>query len=544
MYINNTVEEISHLLSVNFDEAADNFLKTLDTVIEGFGTEIKSVLGSANLTGLETTAKNYVTLLTNVNDIIDDTIIVKSELNENISNFCNGANPNPLPLCTELEEIKTVLNGIDNNSKLDMDMLNSFDSIVSAIDDITSKLNGITDTIQTEYLFQIDDQINSVKEELALQNDNIANAVNQVYEKFEEFDISYDNFDQYLDMFSLALKLIGSVLTILVAIMILALIFGFIARPGEKIAKASGSVLRVCIGIFLILGVIFFLILVAFFTVGAFSERFVCQTLDDPEDSDIIRLIDVAFTDVLDDIFSGIDPNSPVQIDLTLTDLILGIQAGAPIYPLLQLNQILDVNNLASNWKTDYGINDIKTDAVAGINSAINELLQFQETFEPKKQAILDAGMAADDLLNPLISKIAEIDIDEAYQAQFQKLIDLQTKVIATFSDYYNEESKNYTFTLKQDFTETIEFLDDKFDYFANDGKKTIVSFFNIKIEALLDIMDGYLWYAVARLQCNIGATVPLGNIYRSTDNLICDQVIDPFNAGEPFLHTQTNYPK
>ena len=63
---------------MNFDEAADDFKKTLDTVIEGFGTEIKNVLDSANLTGLETTANNYLTLLSNVNDIIDDTIEVKS----------------------------------------------------------------------------------------------------------------------------------------------------------------------------------------------------------------------------------------------------------------------------------------------------------------------------------------------------------------------------------------------------------------------------------------------------------------------------------
>ena len=518
---------------MNFEEAADDFQNTLDTVIEGFGTEIKNVLDSANLTGLETTANNYLTLLSNVNDIIDDTIEVKSTLDGVILMVCN-ANPSPPPFCTQLMDLKSALSVIDESSKLDQDMLTSLGSIVSAIDDITFNLNGVTDTIQTEYLSQIDDQINSVKEELEIQNSNIADAVKQVYQKFEEFNLSYDDFDQYLDMFSLALKLIGSVLTILVAIMILALIFGFIARPGEKIAKASGSVLRVCVGVFLILGVIFFLILVAFFTVGAFSERFVCQTLDDPEDSDIIRLIDVAFTDVLNDIFSGIDPNSPVQIDLTLTDLILGIQAGAAIYPLLQLNQILDVNDLASNWMTEYGIDEIKADAVTGIDSAIHDLLQFQTTFGQEKQAILDAGKAADDLLTPLISKIADIDIDEAFQTQLQELIDLQTKVIATFSDYYNEETEDYTFTLEQDFTETIGFLDDKFDYFASEGKERIVNFFNENIDTLLDIMDRYLWYAVGRLQCNIGATVPLANIYRSTDDLICDQVIDPFNAGEP----------
>ena len=435
--------------------------------------------------------------------------------------------------CTTLATLLTTLDVVNDDSKLDTTL---FSSLTGAIGDIQSSLNNITDTIKDKYLNDIEKQIQEVEDELGRQNENIANAVNQVYDVFEDQNISYDGLDEYLDMFSLSLKLVGSVLTILVIIMMIALVLGLISTPGEKMAKASGSIFRICIGIFLVLGVLFFLILVVFFIVGAFSTRFVCQTLEDPESSDIIRLIDYAFTDQLNSIFGSINQNSAseINITLTLTSLIQGLQAGTAIFPLLQLNQILDVNDLAENWKTEYNIEQLKSKAKVAIGDSIDGLIDLQNTFDAENSTIIGAGKAADELLTDLVPKILAIDLPDEILTSFPKLdvTGLQEKVNDTFIGYYDDSTSTYEFTLEQEFTSTINFLDEKFDYFGGDGRSTILDFFEKNINDLLGIMDGYLFYAVGRLQCNIGSTVPLGNIYASTDEILCKQVIDPFNAG------------
>ena len=555
MFLNNTKKEISYLMEQNFGEAMDNFDLSLDDVIEKFKTIIADIKVAINLESINTAADGFANITKGFNKITESVSTVQEStetLNTTIETTCEKSPPKCLEsfdlILTFLTDVIKPLSEIGGNG-LDSTVMDNVDDISNQISKVSTSLDDLLQDFENEYFSDIQAQIDAVKIQLDQQKDEIINGISEMGNIFggkQDLQDTISEYLKYFDYFVIAMKAIGSIIVIILAVMVLALTVSCCGKPGNKLGQTSAKIFRTSIGVFFSLGVFFFLITVVFFAVGALSTRFVCQTIKDPKHSDIIRLIDPAFINEIEKIYDGFTDET-VTLNTSIVDLINGIQAGEPVYSLLQLKYIYDIEALESNWKEEFNINSVIDSAKSSIATAIENILKEKDKIDNIESAILGPIYDVDTLLNaghidailnlqapgfPDID-ISVIDIDEietAYEELKGNIEDLKTSIKETFVKYENDGV--YTFNLKGDAEEVIKLVLDIFVYLKAGGSDTIFKFFTDSIDVLLGVIDVYLGFAVEKFTGCVGSLAPIGLIYHQLEVSLCDGIIDPFNTG------------
>ena len=555
MFLNNTKKEISYLMEQNFGEAMDNFDLSLDDVIEKFKTIIADIKVAINLESINTAADGFANITKGFNKITESVSTVQEStetLNTTIETTCEKSPPKCLEsfdlILTFLTDVIKPLSEIGGNG-LDSTVMDNVDDISNQISKVSTSLDDLLQDFENEYFSDIQAQIDAVKIQLDQQKDEIINGISEMGNIFggkQDLQDTISEYLKYFDYFVIAMKAIGSIIVIILAVMVLALTVSCCGKPGNKLGQTSAKIFRTSIGVFFSLGVFFFLITVVFFAVGALSTRFVCQTIKDPKHSDIIRLIDPAFINEIEKIYDEFTDET-VTLNTSIVDLIIGIQAGEPVYSLLQLKYIYDIEALESNWKEEFNINSVIDSAKSSIATAIENILKEKDKINNIESAILDPIHDVDTLLNaghindilklqapdfPIID-IPVIDIDKiktAYEELKGNIEGLKTSIKETFVKY--EDSGVYTFNLKGDAEEVIKLVLDIFVYLKAGGSDTIFKFFTDSIDVLLGVIDVYLGFAVEKFTGCVGSLAPIGLIYHQLEVSLCDGIIDPFNTG------------
>ncbi|XP_023346584.1 prominin-1 isoform X3 [Eurytemora carolleeae] len=552
LFLNNTKEEISYLMEQNFGEAMANFNLSLDDVIKNFKTKIADIKVAINLTSINTAADGFANIAKGFNKITESVSTVQEStetLKKNIETTCESAPP----VCLEsfdvilkfLTDVIKPLSKIAGNG-LDSTVMDNVDDISNQISKVSTSLDDLLQDFENEYFSDIQAQIDAVKIQLDQQKDEIINGISEMGNIFggkQDLQDTISEYLKYFDYFVIAMKAIGSIIVIILAVMVLALTVSCCGKPGNKLGQTSAKIFRTSIGVFFSLGFFFFLITVVFFAVGALSTRFVCQTIKDPEHSDIIRLIDPAFINEIKKIYDEFTDET-VTLNTSIVDLINGIQAGKPVYSLLQLKYIYDIEALESNWKEEFNINSVIDSANSSIATAIENVLKEKDKIDDIKSAILDPIDDVDSLLNaghindilklqaPDFPDISVIDIGKiktAYEELKGNIEGLKTSINETFVKY--EISGVYTFNLKGDAEEVIKLVLNIFVYFEAGGSDTIFKFFTDSIDVLLGVIDVYLGFAVEKFTGCVGSLAPIGLIYHQLEVSLCDGIIDPFNT-------------
>ena len=547
MFLNNTKEEISYLMEQNFEEAMDKFDLSLDDVIENFKTIIAAIKVKIDLESINTAADGFATIAKGFNDIVDSVQEVKTsteDLANQILAQCETINPCEVfqGVLDFLDLVTEPLSAIAGNA-IDPNVMENVDDISNQISKISTSLDDLLQDFETEYFSGIQDQIEEVRVQLEQQKDEIINGISEMGNIFggkQDLQDTVSEYLNYFDYFVIAMKAIGSLIVIILAVLIVALTVGCCGKPGNKLGQTSAKIFRTSIGVFFILGLFFFLITVVFFAIGALSTRFVCQTIKEPKDSDIIRLIDPAFINELEKIYNGFSDET-VTLNISIVELILGIQAGDPVYSLLQLKYIYDIEALENNWKEEFDISSVINSANSSIATAIENVLKEEEKIDEIKSVILGPIEEVDTLLNagpiddilalnaPDFPEIPE-DIQKTYKELVGNIEGLKTSIKEAFVKY--ENAGGYTFNLKEDVEEVIGLVLNIFDYLEADGSNTIFEFFTVSIDNLLGVIDVYLEFAVNQFTGCIGSLAPIGMIYSQLEISLCDGIIDPFNTG------------
>jgi len=537
----------------NFGEAMDNFDLSLDDVIEKFKTIIADIKVAINLESINTAADGFANIAKGFNKITESVSTVKKSTEDLKKTIETCADP---PGCLEpfhlilqfLTDVIKPLSEIAGNG-LDSTVMDNVDDISNQISKVSTSLDDLLQDFENEYFSDIQAQLDAVKIQLDQQKDEIINGISEMGNIFggkQDLQDTISEYLKYFDYFVIAMKAIGSIIVIILAVMVLALTVSCCGKPGNKLGQTSAKIFRTSIGVFFSLGFFFFLITVVFFAVGALSTRFVCQTIKDPKHSDIIRLIDPAFINEIEKIYDGFTDET-VTLNTSIVDLINGIQAGEPVYSLLQLKYIYDIEALESNWKEEFNINSVIDSAKSSIATAIENILKEKDKINNIESAILDPIHDVDTLLNaghindilklqapdfPIID-IPVIDIDKiktAYEELKGNIEGLKTSIKETFVKY--EDSGVYTFNLKGDAEEVIKLVLNIFVYFEAGGSDTIFKFFTDSIDVLLGVIDVYLGFAVEKFTGCVGSLAPIGLIYHQLEVSLCDGIIDPFNTG------------
>ena len=520
LYIDNTNLEISHLLTTNFDEALDNFETTLNGIIDEFEITVNGIVDEQIAPVIDQFNEDFQPLLNGYSVIIVD----MNDFTSQIENFCHNNCPN------EVDQILNVLQQVESLPDIDAGELSS------VLDDIDSQIKKVIADFRDTYFEDILAETDKVRDFLVTTSNDITAGVTEIKGIIGDLNITPDDVSDVLDNYKYAaigLEVIGSLVVMILAVLLLALFWGCTGKPGDKKTSTASSVFNATVGVYLVLGVLFFLLTVLFFTVGALLTRYVCETIEEPENSDILDVLSKPLQDELTSIYENIGGEN-VDLNLTIAGILVGLKAGTPIYPLFQLNQIYDLNELKNDWKSTYNINSYIDIANQSLVDAIDSLQEFSATIDIVEHEIVPAAEMADTILNQVVNEIISFDLGEsitwppALNASLEKI---KTDIKTTFASY-ETEGGTYSITLKSDTVNMTKSFSGILAYFEEEGKVLVVNFFDCSINKILGVIDSYLNYAVDSLETSLAGTAPLGFMIDGFDIGLCRNILDPFNTG------------
>ena len=332
---------------------------------------------------------------------------------------------------------------------------------------------------------------------------------------------------------------VGGVLALILGL--LGLTCGFCSKPG------SGKRLICVFSVFFLLAAVLFIFCAGLLLVGGISEKAVCNSLRQPEKSQIFQLADKALQqNVFNDLFNG-------TFNLSISEVIHGIHNNTPLYPLLHLDVIFDVEDL-ENWKEEFNIDELVNEVKTAINTTIDDIVRLQANIPATD--ISNAAAEIDNILNPVIKDILLSNVDMAIEdiiTQIEEdiipdvtdpgLMDSLQKLISELTNL-----KNKTISVQESFQDMLEnpgIAENLNLTLGTFAKRTFIlvnkafmkiaenvsDFVNTTVESLLSTIDNQISVIVSSIEQDVGKTEILSNLYNATYTLTCLDIIAPLNS-------------
>ena len=377
-------------------------------------------------------------------------------------------------------------------------------------------------------------QMSGLKDEI---NSIIINTVRDIdifRGNFEIPEMISSNF-QYIHTGVLA---VGGVLSLILGLVLLGLTCGCCSKPGSGPTKTGASLIRGAFSGFFILAALLFILCAALLLVGAISEKAVCNSLREPEDSQVFQLADKFLQQtVFNDLYNG-------TFNLSISEVIHGIHNNTPLYPLLHLDVVFDVETAVRNE-----VNKIVDDFKGKIEETTKEIVKKSKEDIPSTD-ITNAAAEIDSRLNPVITDILQTDVSTVIEDIITQIEDIITDTWVT--DQGLEESlqkliseltnlKNKTITVQESFQDILE------NPGIAENQNLILETFSINtfnlvdeafqkipenvVENLLNTIDQEIPVIVSSIEQDVGKTEILSNIYNATYTLTCLDIIAPVNS-------------
>ena len=340
---------------------------------------------------------------------------------------------------------------------------------------------------------------------------------------------------------------------LLLTLLLLGATCGGCSRQGGGPARSAAGVMRCSLTILFFMAAILGLLCSAIFLVGGISHKAVCNSLQEPEDSQILELVDrILMPDINNILFQG------TSFHLSVVQIIQDIRANSPLYPLLHLDLIFDVRNL-DDWRQHYNIESFAEDCRAAVEQAVQDILRYQNTV--LSPTIVESAADIDRTLNPVIPQILNIDLSsiagivqqietviaslpagwEDLNLSLYRLISeleaLQVNtrnITETFQTALNNDfADGSALTLQQFLRATFNLLDNSFTKIEAD----IPVFVENIIQNLLETRDTNIPGIVEEIEQHIGQTGKLNHLYEATFIFLCQDLLDPCNSGNQLFN-------
>ena len=528
-----------------FDQTFDVFNGEIDDVASDFTDFIAALKVEIEFNVIEANVETFSQMVQNyTNDIKPSMENALGSINNittiilpDIQAFCTGGSLGSL--CDDL-------NGLLGESFYQKPLPNLPDDIQSNLGNLSRILSDVDQTISNVdiagQLSGLKDEINSIRAEF----DDLLNTVRNIdifRTSFEIPEMISSNF-QYIHTGVLA---VGGVLAAILGLVLLGFTCGCCSKPGSGPAKTGASLICGAFSVFFLLAVVLFILCAALLLVGGISEKAICNSLRQPEESQVIQLADKALQqNVFNDLFNG-------TFNLSISDVIHGIHNNTPLYPLLHLDVIFDIEDL-ENWKEDFNIDDSVNEVKTAINTIIDDIVRQQANIPATD--ISNAAAEIDNSLNPVIKDIIQSSVstviediiiqieediipevgDPGLKDSLQKLIseltNLKNKTISvqeSFQDILENPgiAENLNLTLETFANETFILVDEAFMKIP----ENVSQFVDTTVEILLNTIDNQIPVIVTSIEQDVGKTEILSNIYNATYTLTCLDIIAPVNS-------------
>ena len=575
LFLNNTIEEIGHLMEDNFQEAIAEFNKTLDQTAVSFGSLIEEVKTTTNITNIIETSQHFLNFTAVVyGGVIDQVLHIKTagvEIQNEIRELENAlcSNPAQSPVCPVLDGIDQAIDSIlasfkyiNNDSGITPEVVATMANFNATLESIGLTIDGLSADFIGDYFGDINNEITSIGDMLSQEKDSIVNITRDL-NIFADANGQIDEFDRlmgdYYNYFFLSLVVIGSLVVLILLLIFIGLVLGCCGSPGTSLAAQASTVYKTSIGIFLGLGVVFFLLTVLFFVVGAFATKLVCQTLEEPEVSDLVKLANPVIEAELRSILNITEESAP-DFHFDMASFIRDLEEGRAIYPLLYLDYVFNITEL-EDWQATYNISTFVDEAEAKIGEIVDNIVHYEDSIgEDMKQTIRDTSVQVDslltampwekildetavtglnnsiDLLSVFVNDVPGLDkLTEDLSGLVGSFSKLQTFIkvnMEEFEFHCEENDFCYEFHFVADVDALFTNLVAAFGYIKDEGRGKMLEFFGQSVASLLGVVDEFIVYAVDYAQTELGSTQPLGRIYSGLTEGLCHNILDPFNSG------------
>jgi len=551
--MNLTIDEI--------EDVVDGIVVIVDEEIKYINVEfdefVDKLLDEIQLNDLKVRVNEIIELFENQKIIVEDVngvIDVQSNIIGQLGSLdadCKSLFQSNPDVCEPLTDISTVLGNI-NIEQIplpDPNLEQEIHDIGELFNDVTSQIENIN---ITSILQKLSEEVNSisdfVREELS-QVDDIQEQFfrnNLIPSKMENV------YNDYLRHVNTGFLSVGGFLAFILTVVLIGLVCGV----PQKSSKCGSWSMCSALSVFFIAASFLFLICMALFVVGAFTQKLVCDTLNEPEDSELVPLLDVFLNAEINGLNLGGEP-----FNLSIPVIINGIHQGLPVYPLMQLKNIYDINDL-TNWKEDFNIDSIIDSTMESIDAVISDVTDFESQIVEQKDAVITMATTLDEELNPILDRLLDRtqinqpileardqleqfieDVSgDAYTSNFVESLKemsseigyLEGNITTVQEDFDNiletfgtdDGNGNRDLALESFVVQTFEIVDSAFEIFPT----RVETFANKIIDELLGAVDAEIPNIIDSVN-TVGGTQPLSTIYDATYTHVCLEIVSPLNS-------------
>ncbi len=301
------------------------------------------------------------------------------------------------------------------------------------------------------------------------------------------------------------------------------------------------------------------------FTIGAIGQKLGCDTLEDPESSEIYVAIEEALNEEIHEALNSTEFNNTVWSLPEILDL---CENDTSIYYAFKLDTVYaddldEIRRWRINFNIPSAINDLNNEVYASLDATVEDLTlnttEEQVMYEAAdnlgiiqgivnsiiidKEAVFDSqnyasfleeynAMISDgtlsltqsdkDTVNGQIADVntAQGEFDTAASEAETSVTTLQGSLLYGNNDLASEIAATPNKT-----HEAADYLDE-----GGEGRDRIIEILDESIDGIVNATDGYVNYALDVVEDEMGRCRPAWEMYEGVINMLCYKTLDPYN--------------
>lgn len=440
IFIDATENQINMLFSTNYKEFENLLFLTLDTCSSIVLDQLREYSNATALTEVVNIVNGLDGIKSNLTFMRGVTKYLRQQADD-LRNGLEKVKTNLLHILMECESTLSPCSELYSNyiQQLHVEIdYNNLPDITKELDQLSSVLDsGIKDTVQQgqQAFDSIKDEINrtigseipkvkrAVKQagkEIAAGSSNVTATLTKVKSVLHDYvDSPLSDVDVILKKYSPYRYYIGLGVSCALLLITLCITLGLICgvcgkRPDaysdDCCNKGAGSrFLMIAVGIMFMFAIVFVIVTVAHFFLGILSQRLVCDTLRDPDDNQVVKLVD----DVL-------NLKQTIGLDVNISWVLNSCNQNYSAYNVFQLQGQYDLNEVV-NYIDKFEI-----------NKTLNELTN---QIHANTQIEILSPEAKQDLQDLVSSGIANINYDKFIDELTNNLTSADLNFLATKLD-------------------------------------------------------------------------------------------------------------
>jgi len=596
-YLEHTGDSVNTLLVLNYKELESVLGEVLDdsgNILKNSLAKVTQAIAINNLTDI---VAGLGAIRINLKDILDDTRTLEQKVDQLKVGLGKSQEElaGALADCNSDTRCRNFLKEYDIEK--DLSLAEDFMSVEFKMPDLATTLGGVKDlinnnienkvlagkqefdSIERQIEESIDDikpkvkqEIRSLGEELERQNNVIQDALREIDIGSIQKDVPliHDHTHQYMEWrYYVGLGLSSLVLLILICF-VFGLFYGMCGkRPGglygdECCNKGTGANCLLT-GICLTFLFTFPLMMgtTSHFLLGATLEKMVCETLQNPQQSDIFHQVDQVYLQPV--LSKALNDGSRTQQNYSAGELLERCHANKTIFNVLKLDKVYNLSSL-SDWRAHYGIgefienlkNKVQLDQLSDIRLLSPETISDLEQLADSKisdmdftrfTSLLENQITKIDLRN-FISKLRQLkevwrfdgNTRLSTQIENQALwLEGMNKVVAdmkvtirhlkTSVNSLQENSRFNHSSMREAVRALINQANSATRYLQREGPSLVTDLTAQFAGEIVELIDTYANRVNHSIQNQVGSCAPLSRSLNATVVALCNEIVDPFNG-------------